>query len=79
MKIGTKAQADRLIVASLFKPVNGHTLRSMKYSCGKYKADPDTPYIGRDVEVDDSVYALYTVRGRDSDGPYVRIMCVTHA
>jgi hypothetical protein len=77
MKIGTKAQADKLIVESLFKPENGRTLRAIKYSSGKYKADPQTPYIGREVEVDESVRALYTVRGKDSDGAYVRIMCVT--
>ena len=77
LKIGTKAQADKLVVESLFKPVNGHTLDVRKYDCGKY--DPSKSYIGRDVEVSDDVYALYVNKGRDSYGPYATVMCVVSA
>lgn len=74
LTIGTKAQAERVLMESLFKPVNGRTLNRMKYSNGKYKAD--TNYVGLAVEVSDSVHALYVVKQRDSDGPYARLMCI---
>jgi len=75
--IGTKAQADKIIVESLFKPVNGHTLRAMRYDMGKYKAKPDMPYVGSMLNVADDIYAMYVARGKDSDGPYCKMMCVT--
>ena len=74
LSITTKAKADKILVESLFKPVNGRTLNRMKYSGGKYKPGS---YIGREVEVSDNVHALYQSKGRDADGPYVRIMCIT--
>lgn len=74
LTIGTKAQADRVLVESLFKPVNGKTLNVSKYCTGKYKAE--TSFIGREVEVYDGVHALYMTRGKDKDGPYQTIMCI---
>ena len=76
MKIGTKAQADKVLVESLLKPVNGRALNRMKYSNGKYAPGS---YIGREVEVYDDVYALYQSKGCDDVGPYVHIMCITEA
>ena len=76
LTIRTKGAADRVMVSSLFKPVNGRTLRDMKYDGGKYKVDPDIPYIGRTVEVGDNIHALYVVRRKDSDGTYVQIRCI---
>ena len=75
LTIGTKAQADRVLVDSLFKPVNGRTLRIMKFCNGKYKAD--TSFIGREVEASDEVYAVYQVKRKDADGPYTQLMAVT--
>jgi len=74
LRIGTKAQADMLITQSLFVPVNGKTLSIERYSSGKYAPGK---YVGKEIEVSNNVHALYAARGRDSDGPYVRIMCVT--
>ena len=76
IRIGTKAQADKVLVASLFKPVDGKTLNDMKYDGGKYKSNPDVPYIGREVEVSDNIHALYAVRRKDAEGPYVQIRCI---
>ncbi len=74
LTIGTKAQADKVLVNSLFQPVSGRTLNTMKYDGGKYK--PDQSYVGREVEVSDTVHALYVVKRRDSDGAYAQVMCV---
>ena len=76
LKISTKMAANSVMVSSLFNPVNGRTLQDMKYDGGKYKVDPDIPYIGRTVEVGDNIHALYVVRRKDSDGPYVQIRCI---
>jgi len=74
LTIGTKAQADRVLVESLFKPVNGKTLNVSKYSGGKY--DPKQSFVGRQIEVYDYVHALYMRRGKDKDGPYQTLMCI---
>jgi hypothetical protein len=29
------------------------------------------------LTVDDDIYAMYVARGKDSDGPYCKMMCVT--
>ena len=76
LTIGTKRQADAVLVDSLFRPVNGRTLSDMKFDGGKYSVTPATPYKGREVEVDDRIHALYTVRRADADGVYVQIRCV---
>ena len=76
LRIGTKAQANKVLTASLFTPVNGRTLNDMKLDGGKYSATPATPYLGREVEVGDNIFALYTVRRSDSDGPYVQVRCI---
>jgi len=74
LKIGTKSQANKILLDSLFNPVNGKTLNKMKYCNGKYKPGS---LIGREIEVVDSVHALFTESRKDSDGPYVRLMCIT--
>ena len=75
MKIGTKAQADKVLVESLFKPVNGKTLRRFAFCTGHYKPGS---YVGKEVTADaDSVYALWVERRRDNDGPYVTLRCLT--
>ena len=76
IRIVTKAQANKVLVESLFKPVNGRTLNDMKYDGGKYKINPDVPYIGREVEVSDNIHALYAVRRKDADGHYVQLRCI---
>jgi len=74
LKIGTKTQANKILLDSLFNPVNGKTLNRMKYCTGKYKPGS---YIGRELEVSDEVHALFTESRKDSNGHYVRIMCIT--
>jgi len=74
LRIGTKTQANKILLDSLFNPVNGKTLNKMKYCNGKYKPDS---YIGREMEVGDNVHALFTESRKDSDGPYVSLMCIT--
>jgi len=75
MKIVTKAQADKVLVDSLFNPVNGQTLRVEKYDCAKYRADRN--FIGREIDnASNRIKAIYPVRRRDSDGAYVQLMCV---
>jgi hypothetical protein len=74
LKIGTKTQANKILLDSLFNPVNGKTLNRMKYCTGKYKPGS---YIGRELEVSDGVHALFTESRKDSEGHYVRIMCIT--
>ena len=74
LKIGTKTQANKILLDSLFNPVNGKTLNKMKYCNGKYKPGS---FIGREIEVGDDVHALFTESRKDSDGPYVRLMCIT--
>jgi len=75
MTIISKAQADKILVNSLFQPVNGKTLSRMKYCNGKYKPGV---YIGREIEcASDDVKAIYPQSGRDSEGAYVHLMCIT--
>jgi hypothetical protein len=74
LKIGTKTQANKILLDSLFNPVNGKTLNKMKYCNGKYKPGS---YIGREMEVGDNVHALFTESRKDSDGSFVRLMCIT--
>ena len=72
IKVGTKSQADSVLVESLFRA--GGTLRTMRFDMGKYKAD--ISLIGREVRCSDDVYAVYQVSRRDGDGPYRALMCV---
>lgn len=75
LKIGTKSQADKLLVASLFTPINGKTLNVGRYDMGKYKPGS---YVGRELtNCPDDVLAVYAASGRDSDGAYVKLMCVS--
>jgi hypothetical protein len=72
IQVGTKSQADSVLVDSLFKA--GGTLQTMRFDMGKYKAD--VSLIGREVQCSDDVYAVYQVSRRDTDGPYRALMCV---
>ena len=72
LKVGTKSQADGILIDSLFKA--GGTLQAMRLDMGKYKAD--VSLIGREVQCSDDVHAIYQVSKRDSDGPYRALMCI---
>jgi len=72
IKVGTKSQADSVLVNSLFRA--GGTLQSMRFDMGKYKAD--VSLIGREVQCSDDVHAIYQVSRRNADGPYRALMCV---
>lgn len=76
IEITTRRAANRILTDSLFHPINGKTLSVIKYDGGKYKVNPETPYIGRKIEVADCIHAVYTVRSKDADGPYVKLMCI---
>ena len=75
LKIGTKSQADKILVESLFVPVNGKTLTPQRFDRGKYKAE--TPFVGREVSVADDVFALWMETRRDSDGSYKALFCIS--
>ena len=77
LRIGTEAQADRMLVESLFKPINGHTLNVGKWDMAKYRVNPATPYVGREVQVSDHVVALFMVDRKDSDGAYKSLRCLS--
>ena len=74
LQIISKAKADKILVDSLFNPVNGRTLNRMKLDNGKYK--PGEKYIGREVQASDGVLAVYPVSRNDNDGAYTQLMCV---
>ncbi len=73
IQVVSKATADKILTESLFKPVNGRTLSVGKYDGGKYAPGA---YVGRNVKVGDHVHAIYMVRRKDRDGPYMQAMCV---
>jgi len=75
MKFVSIATANKILVNSLFNPVNGKSLVRMKYETAKYK--PRSFKVGMEVEVLDDVHAIYASNGRDQDGAYQRIMCIT--
>lgn len=74
IKIGTKAEANRTLVESLFSPVNGRTLRKERFDSGKYKADG--AYVGREVEAPERVHAIWAEKRKDSDGAYACLFCL---
>lgn len=76
IQICSKRDAENLIVASLFTPVNGRTLSKLRFDGCKYRTDPETPYIGRKLEVSDDVHAVYPGRRRDANGAYIALFCV---
>jgi hypothetical protein len=75
LQITTKRKAMAVMIESLFKPVNGRTLVKMKYCTGKYK--PDAFPVGRELEVNDNVSAIWVEKRKDSHGPYSSLFCVT--
>ena len=77
LKIVSRRVANVILINSLFNPVNGHTLNLMKYDNVKYKwTGKASYYTGREVQVSDSVHAIYVERHSDSDGSYTQFMCV---
>lgn len=69
-----KSQADKMLVESLFKPINGKTLSRGRYDAGKYAVKD---FIGREVNnAPDSVYAIYPIKKRDSCGQYIALYCI---
>lgn len=75
MKVVTKAQARNVMLESLFTPINGRTLVTGKFDNGKYRVDQS--FIGREVKDLPGVHAVYPVRKRDRDGPYVQLMSIS--
>ena len=73
MIIGTKAQAKKLQVESLFKPVNGRTLSVSRWDMGAYNNN----LRGREIEVPAHVSALWTEKRKDKDGEYFALFCLT--
>ena len=71
--IGTKAEADRVMVDSLFKPVNGRTLKRERYDMGKYAHNKK----GNTVEVSTNIAALWMERRQDSHGSYWALFCLS--
>lgn len=71
--IVSKRKADTMLLDSLFHPVNGKTLTCTRYDMGKYKP---SKFIGREIECDEHVKAIFTQSKRDSDGPYVALYCL---
>ena len=74
LNITSKSRAKSILLDSLFKPVNGHTLIDMKLDNAKYK--PEACFIGKWLEVPDDVYAVYKVIRSDSYGKYAQLRCV---
>lgn len=74
LQVTTKASALQILTDSLFNPVNGKSLNKMKYCNGKYK--PESFKTGSDIEVSDSIHAIYKVIQKDADGRYSRLMCI---
>jgi len=78
MLIVSKKEADKTLVNSLFKPVNGHTLNVSKFDNGKYEwTGKAKDYIGKEVIDIPGVYAVYPERRKDKDGSYCQLMCIS--
>ena len=77
LTITTKAVADKLLASGALIPAIGRALKVEKLDRGKYKPDPAMPYVGREVPAPDSVHAIFPVRRKDRDGPYVQLMCIS--
>ena len=73
--IGTKGQAESKLVESLFKPVNGQTLKRERYDLGKYAHN----HTGKTVEVGANIVALWMERRKDAHGPYWALFCLSAA
>lgn len=74
MQVVKKAVADKILVNSLFTPVNGKTLNRGRFDMGKY--DPAKSFIGRDVPDLPGVHAVYQEKRKDSHGPYIALCCI---
>ena len=78
MNIISKREANKILVDSLFNPINGQTLNIEKYDNGKYEwHGSQKHYIGREVRHIDGIHAVYVERRTDSNGPYALIMCIS--
>jgi len=77
MRIISKSDANKVLVNSLFEPVNGHTLSIGKFDGGKYEwKGSQKAYMGKEVPDLRGIHAVYVERRQDSDGPYAQIMCI---
>ena len=78
MHIISKREANKILVDSLFNPVNGHTLNIEKYDNGKYEwHGSQKHYIGKEVKRINGVHAVYVERRTNSDGAYAQVMCIS--
>ena len=78
MNIISKREANKILVDSLFNPINGHTLNVEKYDNGKYEwCGSQKHYIGKEVGHIDGVHAVYVERRTNSDGAYAQVMCIS--
>lgn len=76
MKIIKKTTADKLALESLFKPINGRSLKVERFDSGKY-ATPASAFVGKEVVELEGVHAVYPVRKQDKNGAYVALYCLT--
>ena len=78
MKIITKSAANKVLVNSLFEPINGKTLSVSKFDSGKYEWKGNAKaYLGKEVPTLRGVHAVYVERRTDRNGAYAQIMCVS--
>lgn len=74
LTIISKSAANKILVDSLFRPVNGQTLNKERYDMGKYKAEKS--FIGRELNTSDNVVCIWQESRRDKDGPYKALYCL---
>lgn len=74
IQIVSKASANKILVNSLFNPVNGKTLNKMRWCTGKYK--PGSFPVGKNVDVAETTHAVWSESRSDSDGPYTALFCI---
>ena len=80
MKIVSKREADKILVNSLFQPINGKTLSRGVFDAGKYAwTGKASDYAGKEVIDIKGVHAVYVERRVDSDGPYAALLSIHEA
>lgn len=73
LKTTTKSKAERLMIDSLFTA--GRTLHKEKLCAGKYRAGSFPA--GTEIEVPDSVLAVWRETKRDESGPFAALYCLS--
>ena len=77
MNIITKSAANKILVNSLFTPINGHTLSIAKFDNGKYEWKGSAKaYLGLETPECKGVHAVYVERRTNIDGAYAQLMCI---